>query len=166
MNTSSSSTDTVEAVLQHDGVTAKVVAVQESLVSVEVDDAPLVKNEVGYICVGEQRLMAEVLRIRGKTAEMQVFEDTNGVCVGDRVEMTGNMLSLELGPGLLAQVFDGLQNPLAALAQQYGFFLPRGAAVDHLDRTKAWQFTPTAQVGDRLVAGAPLGTVPEGPFTH
>ncbi len=166
MNTSSSSTDTVEAVLQHDGVTAKVVAVQESLVSVEVDDAPLVKNEVGYICVGEQRLMAEVLRIRGKTAEMQVFEDTNGVCVGDRVEMTGNMLSLELGPGLLAQVFDGLQNPLAALAQQYGFFLPRGAAVDHLDRTKAWEFTPTAQVGDRLVAGAPLGTVPEGPFTH
>ena len=166
MNTSSSSTDTVEAVLQHDGVTAKVVAVQESLVSVEVDDAPLVKNEVGYICVGEQRLMAEVLRIRGKTAEMQVFEDTNGVCVGDRVEMTGNMLSLELGPGLLAQVFDGLQNPLAALAQQYGFFLPRGAAVDHLDRTKAWEFTPTAQVGNRLVAGAPLGTVPEGPFTH
>jgi V/A-type H+/Na+-transporting ATPase subunit A len=166
VNTSSFLTETVEAVPHHDGVTAKVVAVQESLVSIEVDDAPLVKNEVGYICVGAQRLMAEVLRVRGNTAEMQVFEDTNGVRVGDRVEMTGTMLSVELGPGLLAQVFDGLQNPLAVLAQNYGFFLPRGAAVDHLDRTKPWPFTPTAQVGDQLVAGTPLGTVPEGPFTH
>src|SRR5512145_3184569 len=91
--------------------TATVVHVRESLVLIEVDEqTPVMKNEVGYICVGDERLKAEVLRIRGRTADMQVFEDTNGVRVGDRVEMTGEMLSATLGPGLLGRVFDGLQN--------------------------------------------------------
>ncbi|MFG0295978.1 MAG: V-type ATP synthase subunit A [Maioricimonas sp. JB045] len=149
------------------GKTAKVVEVRESLVLIEVDEqTPIAKNEVGYVCVGDERLKAEVLRIRGRTADMQVFEDTSGVRVGDRVEMTGEMLSATLGPGLLGGVFDGLQNPLAALAEQYGFFLPRGVAASPLDLDRTWRFTPQVKAGDRVVPGGVLGTVPEGPFTH
>jgi V/A-type H+-transporting ATPase subunit A len=80
--------------------------------------------------------------------------------------MTGAMLSVDLGPGLLGQVYDGLQNPLAVLAQHYGFFLPRGVTVDRLDRAKKWAFTPSASMGDKLVAGQTLGTVLEGSFAH
>lgn len=147
--------------------TATVVQVRESLVLIEVDeDTAVMKNEVGYICVGDERLKAEVLRIRGRTADMQVFEDTSGVRVGDRVEMTGEMLSATLGPGLLGRVFDGLQNPLTALAEQYGFFLPRGVAAAPLDLERQWSFTPSVSVGDRVLPGGVLGVVPEGPFTH
>jgi V/A-type H+/Na+-transporting ATPase subunit A len=146
--------------------TARVVAVRESLVTIEAEAAPIRKNEVGYVCVGEERLMAEVLRIQGRDTDMQVFEDTDGVRVGDRVEMSGRLLSVGLGPGLLGQVFDGLQNPLAVLAQKYGFFLPRGVDIPPLDQNKKWAFTPSAVVGDTLRAGQSIGTVPEGPFTH
>ena len=105
--------------------TATVVEVRESLVLIEVDEkTPIMKNEVGYVCVGNERLKAEVLRIRGRTADMQVFEDTSGVRVGDRVEMTGEMLSATLGPGLLGHVFDGLQNPLAVLAKDMASSCP------------------------------------------
>jgi len=144
----------------------KVVTVRESLVTVEMMGAPVKKNEVGFICVGRERLMAEVLRVHRGTADMQVFEDTRGVRVGDRVDMTGEMLSAWLGPGLLGQVFDGLQNPLAVLAREHGFFLPRGVAVFPLDRQKKWAFTPCVSPGDKLLAGQPLGTVPEGWTTH
>ncbi|MEO8497885.1 MAG: V-type ATP synthase subunit A, partial [Planctomycetota bacterium] len=147
--------------------TATVVQVRESLVLIQVDEhAAIKKNEVGYICVGDERLKAEVLRIRGRTADMQVFEDTNGVRVGDRVEMTDELLSATLGPGLLGRVFDGLQSPLHAVAEQYGFFLPRGVTVPPLDEDRQWEFTPVAQVGARVPPGGVLGTVPEGPFTH
>jgi V/A-type H+-transporting ATPase subunit A len=142
------------------------VGVQESLVTIDVSQVPVKKNEVGYILVGEERLKAEVLRIQGDTADMQVFEETNGVRVGDTVELTGGMLSVELGPGLLGQVFDGLQLPLAALAESHGFFLPRGAEVDAVDRGKKWKFEPSASIGDSLVAGQTLGSVQEGPFLH
>lgn len=136
------------------GKTAKVVEVRESLVLIEVDEqTPIAKNEVGYVCVGDERLKAEVLRIRGRTADMQVFEDTSGVRVGDRVEMTGEMLSATLGPGLLGGVFDGLQNPLAALAEQYGFFLPRGVAASPLDLDRTWRFAPQVKAGDRVLPG-------------
>jgi len=144
----------------------RVVTVRESLVTVEMMGAAVKKNEVGFICVGKERLMAEVLRVHGGTADMQVFEDTRGVRVGDRVEMTGDMLSAWLGPGLLGQVFDGLQNPLAVLAREHGFFLPRGVQVFPLDRQKKWAFTPCVSVGDKLAAGQPLGMVPEGAMTH
>jgi V/A-type H+-transporting ATPase subunit A len=144
----------------------KVVAVRESLVTIEMGEAPIKKNEVGFICVGNERLMAEVLRVRRGTADMQVFEDTRGVRVGDRVEMTDKMLSAVLAPGLLGQVFDGLQNPLAVLANDFGFFLPRGVDVFPLDQQKKWAFTPSASVGDTLVAGQPIGEVPEGLIKH
>jgi len=146
---------------------ATVVQVRESLVLIEVDEqAAIKKNEVGYVRVGEEKLKAEVLRIRGRTADMQVFEDTSGVRVGDDVEMTDEMLSAVLGPGLLGRVFDGLQNPLHALADEHGFFLPRGATVAPLDMETPWEFTPAVKAGDRVPPGGVLGTVPEGPFTH
>ena len=149
-----------------DDKAVQVVAVRESLVTVEAKGVPLRKNEVGHVCVGEDRLMAEVLRVQGYQADMQVFEDTDGIRVGDRVEMSGELLSVGLGPGLLGQVFDGLQNPLAVLAQKYGFFLPRGVNVLPLDENKKWAFTPQMVVGDKVSAGQAIGTVPEGPFTH
>jgi len=82
------------------------------------------------------------------------------------VEFTGELLSVELGPGLLARIFDGLQNPLPELAEQTGFFLHRGTYLPALDRARTWSWTPSVQPGDRVVAGDALGTVPEGIFTH
>ncbi len=105
--------------------TAEIVAVQDDLVTLSpLADAPLIKNEVVYIVPhGPERdgrpreyLKAEVLRVRGSTAEAQVFESTTGVRVGDKVIQSGEMLSVALGPGLLSTVFDGLQNPLAEIA--------------------------------------------------
>ncbi len=146
--------------------TGRIVTVRESLVTIEVGDAPIRKNEVGYICVGEERLMAEVLRVQGKTADMQVFEDTRGVRIGDRVELSGEMLSVTLGPGILGQVFDGLEKPLAKIADDYGFFLPRGVNIRSLDYQKKWNFTPSISIGDTLVAGQAIGSVEEGQFLH
>ena len=145
---------------------APVVRVQESLVTIDVSQTPVRKNEVGYIVLGDQRLKAEVLRIQGDIADMQVFEETAGVRVGDSVELTGELLSVALGPGLLGQVFDGLQMPLSVLAHEHGFFLPRGSEVGALDTEKKWSFEPCVATGARLVAGQTIGTVPEGPFAH
>ena len=166
MQTITSSTEDSRPLDHGERNTATVVAVKESLVTVEMGDSPIRKNEVGYILVDKERLMAEVLRVRGNTADMQVFEDTKGVRVGDTVELSGDMLSVELGPGLLGQVFDGLQNPLDVLASEYGFFLPRGVDIPALNRENKWSFTPSVSVGDKLVAGQVIGTVPEGPHTH
>jgi V/A-type H+/Na+-transporting ATPase subunit A len=147
--------------------TATVIGVKESLITIEVDETtPIRKNEVGYICLGNERLRAEVLRVRGRTADMQVFEDTEGVRSGDRVELTDEMLSVDLGPGLLGQVLDGLANPLSVIAREYGFFLPRGVNLPSIDQKKKWAFTPAVSVGTRLTAGQALGTVPEGPLKH
>jgi len=145
---------------------ARVLAVRDSFVTIDTGGKAIRKNEVGFILVGEERLMAEVLRIQGDTADMQVFEDTRGVRVGDRVEMSGEMLSVVLGPGLLGQVFDGLEKPLSVLAREYGFFLPRGVDLFPLDLKKKWAFTPGVSRGDMLFAGQTMGTVQEGLFTH
>ena len=96
---------------------------------------------------------------------MQIYEMTNGIKVGDEVEFTGELMSVELGPGLLTQVFDGLQNPLPKLAEKCGFFLERGVYLDPIPN-KDWEFTPAVQPGDSVVAGDTIGTVPEGLFTH
>ena len=145
---------------------APVVGVQESLVSINVSQVPIMKNEVGYILVGEERLKAEVLRIQGDVADLQVFEETDGVKVGDEVELTGEMLSVALGPGLLGQVVDGLQMPLTALAESHGFFLPRGVEIEALPQDKKWKFEPSVSVGAKLRAGQALGSVAEGHFKH
>ncbi len=154
---------------------ATVVAVQDDLVTIQMaatEPRPLLKNEVIYICLKrragdrEERLKAEVLRVRGRLADAQVFESTKGVGIGDPVEQTGEQLSVTLGPGLLGQVYDGLQNPLAQLAAGFGTFLPRGAEVSPLDTERTWSFQPTARIGDTLQAGDGIGTVQEGRFTH
>jgi V/A-type H+-transporting ATPase subunit A len=153
--------------------TARVVSVQQGLVTIELDDATdgsgtLTKNEVVLIRPSgtEERLKAEILRVRGRTAEAQVYEETRGVSVGDPVEQTGLMLSVKLGPGLLGQVYDGLQNPLELIAVEHGFFLPRGVELPPLNMDAKWPFTPVAEVGVRLRAGDVIGTVQEGNFTH
>lgn len=146
--------------------TARVIAAKESLVTIETNGDAIVKNEVGFILLEKEQLKAEVLRVRGNTADMQVFEDTRGVQIGDEVKLTGEMLSAELGPGLLGSVFDGLQNPLQPLADDYGFFLPRGVYPNPLNREKEWDFKAVAKVGDTLVAGATVGTVQEGILQH
>lgn len=143
-----------------------VVSVKESLVTLDVSKTPVAKNEVGYVLVGEERLKGEVLRVQGGLADMQVFEDTRGVKVGDPVELTGEMLSATLGPGLLGQVFDGLETPLAVLARDYGFFLPRGRYADSIDTTRKWDFEPLVKAGQQVVAGEPLGTTHEGHIQH
>lgn len=142
----------------------RVVAVNGNMVAVEFED-DISKNEVGYIRVGDIRLKGEVIKINGKTASLQVFESTNGVAVGDGVEFTGEMLSVELGPGLLTQVYDGLQNPLPKLAEQCGFFLQRGVYLDPIP-DKDWDFTPQVKIGDRVRPADSIGSVPEGLFKH
>lgn len=143
----------------------KIVGVNGNLLTVEFEK-PVMQNEVAYAILDEMRLKSEVIRVRGSYADLQVFEDTVGLQVGGRVEFSGEMLSVELAPGLLTQVFDGLQNPLPALAEESGFFLQRGKYLDALDHGKKWEFTPSARQGDSLVAGDTLGTVPEGIFEH
>ena len=123
-------------------------------------------NEVGYVETGSQKLKSEVIRIRGDIAQLQVFEITKGIKVGEKVEFTGDLLSVELGPGLLGQVYDGLQNPLPELAEKAGYFLERGVYLNALPRSTTWKFTPTVKKGASVVRGDVLGTVPEGSFTH
>ena len=142
-----------------------ITGVNGNLISVAFEGA-VALNEIGYAKLGETRLMCEIVRIRGTVADMQVFEDTSGLGAGCEVEFTGELLSVELGPGLLKQVFDGLQNPLPGLAEQFGFFLQRGKTVAALPRGEKWAFTPVAKPGDRVFAGETIGTVPEGVFTH
>ncbi|NOQ63742.1 MAG: V-type ATP synthase subunit A [Methyloprofundus sp.] len=155
--------------------TARVVAIQDSLVSLETlegSSQPLTKNEVVYILPArseanhQERLKAEILRINGSVADAQVYESTAGVAVGDLVEQSAEMLSVELGPGLLGQVYDGLQNPLDKLANEYGYFLPRGVDFPALDENTKWAFTPSVQAGAVLSASSVIGTVPERGFTH
>jgi len=143
----------------------KIVGVSGNLLMVEFEK-PVSQNEVAYALSGEQRLKSEVIRVRSRYAELQVFEDTSGLRENDRVEFTGEMLSVELGPGLLTQIFDGLQNPLPKLAERCGYFLQRGTYEIALPRETKWAFTPVAKKGDRLTAGETLGTVPEGIFQH
>lgn len=143
----------------------KITGVNGNMINVEFDSF-VTQNEVAYAVIGEKRLKCEVIRVRGKRADLQVFEDTKGLKVGDAVEFTDSLLSVKLGPGLLGQVFDGLQNPLNKLAEKSGFFLERGVYVDALDNSTEWDFTPGATPGARLRAGDSIGTVPEGIFKH
>ncbi len=125
-----------------------------------------IQNEVTYCLHNEERLKAEVIRVRGKSAEMQVYESTNSLKVGDTVEFTNELLSVELGPGLLGQIFDGLQNPLPKLAKEHGFFLKRGVYLDALPDDSQWEFTPLVEKGSRVRAADKLGFVPEKIFKH
>ena len=145
--------------------TGRVTGANGNLVSVAFDTS-VIQNEVAFVKVSDgARLKSEVIRVRGGQADMQVFESTAGVKVGDPVEFTGQLLSVELGPGLLTQVFDGLQNPLPRLAEE-SLFLKRGTYIYPLDDKRQWEYTPVAKVGDELFAGDEVGWVPEGIFHH
>ncbi len=127
----------------------------------------IVQNSVGY-CQRDDgaHLLCEVIRIRGRMADLQVFEETRGLKIGDVVEFTEEMLSVTLGPGLLGQIYDGLQNPLVKIAEEVGFFLKPGLYIDGLDTSSEWEFTPKVEVGAALSAGDSIGSVPESIFEH
>lgn len=140
-----------------------VTAIISNLISVEVD-GPVGQNEICYVYHGDTKLMAEVIKISGSTANAQVFESTRGVQLGSKVEFTGSMLEIELGPGLLGKDFDGLQNDLNELQ---GVFLERGRYNYLIDnKTIRYDFKPLSKVGDEVEAGDWLGSVKEGWIDH
>lgn len=125
------------------------------------------QGEVAYVVLPNQtRLKAEVIEISGDVAKIQVFEDTRGIRLNTPVEFTGFLLEAELGPGLLSAILDGLENPLEKVAEEAGYFLPRGVYLSPLDKEKKWGFEPTAKVGDTLSRGERVGFVMEGRFQH
>ena len=144
---------------------AKVVGIAGNIVSIQ-SDVPLVKNSVLFVHTGEVQLKGEILRVQADRADAQIYDETEGVRVGDGVEVTDQMLSAALGPGLLGMVYDGLQNPLKALAERDGFFLARGTSAPALDKARRWIFAPSRKQGDRLRASEVIGTVAEHRFQH
>ncbi len=116
--------------------------------------------------VGEKMLIGEIIELRGDKASIQVYEETAGLCVGDSVYSTGEPLSVELAPGLIEGIFDGIQRPLAEIVKNYGDRITRGIKVNNLDHDKLWDFVPTCKVGDHLVAGDELGFVQETPVVR
>ena len=143
----------------------KIVSINGNMIGVKTEGS-VIQNEVGYVLMAKKRLKSEIIKIEGNIAYMQVFEYTKGIKVGDSVEFSGKMLSVQLGPGLLSQIYDGLQNPLPELAEKFGFFLPVGIELNALSFTKKWEFKPTAKKGDVVKAGSVLGFVEEGLFKH
>ena len=142
--------------------TGIVTGIVSNLVTVLVD-GPVAENEICFIDLGGVKMMAEVIKVNGKYASVQVFESTRGLRGGDKVEFEGRMLQVTLGPGLLSSVYDGLQNDLTTMES---VFLKRGEYTDPLDHEKLWDFTPIAQPGDKVVAADWLGEVKEGWLPH
>jgi len=143
----------------------RIVGINGNMLTVEFDTF-VTQNEVAYAVTGDKRLKCEVIRVRGKNADMQVYESTNGLKIGETVEFTDELLSVDLAPGLLKMVFDGLQNPLDKLAEHSGFFLEKGVYLKPLDEEVKWDFTPLLKPGDKVIAGDYIGHVPEGVYTH
>lgn len=144
----------------------RIVTVYGNMVTAEFEGA-VRQNAVAYCQRSDGvKLMSEIIRIRGKRADMQVFELTRGLKVGDPVEITDELLSLELGPGLIGMVYDGLQNPLPEMAEKIGKFLTPGNYLAALNRERKWDFTPTAKQGDTITSAENLGIVKENIFDH
>ena len=116
--------------------------------------------------VGEEGLIGEIIRLDGDTAFVQVYEDTSGLRVGQPVVSTGMPLAVELGPGLLNTVYDGIQRPLDRIREKTGAFISRGVEAAALDRNRKWDWTPVAKPGDRVAGGMTIGTVEEFGFIH
>ena len=142
--------------------TGKVIGIVSNLVTVQTN-GPVAENELCYINLGGTKLLAEVIKVNGDRASVQVFESTRGLKNGDEVEFEGKMLEVTLGPGLLSSIYDGLQNNLATMED---VFLKRGEYTEPLDREKLWKFTPIAKPGDKVVAADWLGGVEEGWLPH
>jgi V/A-type H+-transporting ATPase subunit A len=143
----------------------KVVKAFGNLLQVEFEGS-IRQGEIAFVRLGELALKAEVIEIAGSIAKIQVYEDTRGVELGTPVSFTGHLLEAELGPGLLSAIVDGLQNPLEQVADAAGLFLSRGIYLPPLDRTKHWDYNPSAKIGDRLKRGDSLGYTMEGRFHH
>lgn len=118
-------------------------------------------NMFDVVRVSEQRLIGEIIEMHGDKASIQVYEETSGLKTGEVVETTGEPLSVELGPGLIGSIFDGIQRPLVKIMHKCGNNLPRGVEVPSLDREKQWIFEPAVSVGERIYAGDIIGTVQE-----
>lgn len=118
-------------------------------------------NMFDVVRVSEQRLIGEIIEMHGDKASIQVYEETSGLGPGEPVESTGSPLSVELGPGLIGSIYDGIQRPLDKIMEISGSNLKRGVEVSSLDRDKKWEFSPRAKVGDKVTAGDCLGTVQE-----
>ena len=145
----------------------RIIAINGPLATCEVDQArEVLQNEVAYVKCQGTPLKAEVIRVRGRQIDMQVFESTTGMMAGDDVVFSGELLSATLGPGILGMTYDGLQNPLMLLENEQSFFLKRGQYLNALDEEKPWPFTPCVAAGDVVKAGHYLGYVPEGLFKH
>jgi len=114
--------------------------------------------------VGKDRLFGEIIEIRGGEYSIQVYESTEGIGPGDPVYPTGAPLTVDLGPGLITAIYDGIQRPLSLIRDQFGDFIVRGAELPALDREKKWHFVPTAKEGDQVAAGDVIGTVEETPL--
>jgi V/A-type H+-transporting ATPase subunit A len=143
----------------------RIIKINGNMVTVSFN-FPVMQNEVTIILHAKERLKSEIIRVRGNLAEIQVYEATDGLKIGEEVEFTGELLSVELGPGMLGQVFDGLQNPLPEIAEQCGFFLKRGTYIRALSDTQAWNFTPLAKAGEKVRAGDKIGFVEEKNVRH
>ena len=147
-------------------MTGRITAIYGSMVAAETD-GELVQNSVARCHRSDgARLLSEVIRIRGHRADLQVFEETRGLRVGDAVEFGSELLSVTLGPGLLGQIYDGLQNPLPELARSSGFFLRAGEVLAPLPEARRWWFTPRVQPGAVVHGGEALGSVPESIVEH
>ena len=133
---------------QHMKRTGKVTGIVSNLVTVETN-GPVSQNELCYVTSGDTKLMAEVIKVNGRYAAIQVFESTRGLKNGNDVEFEGKMLEATLGPGLLSSSYDGLQNDLTTMT---GVFLKKGEYTRPLDEEKLWDFTPLAKPGDKVVA--------------
>lgn len=143
----------------------KVVKAFGNLLQVKFD-GNVRQGEIAFVEVEGTQLKAEVIEIAGDEVKLQVYEDTRGVKLNTPVSFTGDLLEAELGPGLLKSIVDGLQNRLEVIAEQRGFYLPRGIYVLPLDRETEWDYLPVAKVGDTLERGDTIGTTMEGRFEH
>lgn len=148
-----------------DGVDGRVISAFGNLIQVHFS-GQIRQGGLVLVKAGKSELKGEILEIEGSLAKVQIFEDTAGICLDSPVRLLDGLLEVELGPGLLASIVDGLQNPLEKLATRAGNFLSRGLYLPPLDRAKKWNYRPVAQVGQSLCRGDVIGTALEGKFDH
>ena len=142
--------------------TGRVSGIVSNLVVVKAD-GPVSQNEICHVDLGDVKLMAEVIKVIGDAAYVQVFDSTRGLKIGDPVEFEGHMLEATLAPGILSRSYDGLQNDLEKMS---GLFIERGTTTDPIDYNKVWEFQPLAKAGDKVSAGSWLGQVQEMWVAH
>ena len=142
--------------------TGRVNGIISNIVIVKADGA-VGQNEICYVHTGDTRMMAEVIKVIGDAAYVQVFDSTRGLKIGDPVEFEGHMLEATLAPGILSRNYDGLQNDLEKMD---GLFISRGSITDPIDYDKTWEFKPLAKAGDKVSAASWLGEVKEQWVAH